>query len=123
MKKFHEQFICYQLLVTEDIFQAVSETCGLQNEDDVHHIDDLWLYPATLKTPGSNDKDFDLLAKVTRCIMMIPHSNANEERIFSMINKNKTPSRSSLQDDDMLSSLFIIKTHIEDSYGGISRNN
>ena len=123
MKKFHEQFICYQLLVTEDIFQAVSETCGLQNEDDVYHIDDLWLYPATLKTPGSNDKDFDLLAKVTRCIMMIPHSNANEERIFSMINKNKTPSRSSLQDDDMLSSLFIIKTHIEDSCSGISRNN
>ena len=122
MEKLNEQFICYQLLVTEDIFQAVSETCGLQNEDDVHHIDDLWLYPATLKTPGSNDKDFDLLAKVTRCIMTIPHSNADEERIFSMINKNKTPSRSSLQDDDMLSSLFIIKTHIEDSCGGISRN-
>ena len=96
IKKFHEQFICYQLLITEDIFQAVSETCGLQNEDDVHRIDDLWSYPATLKTSGSNDKDFDLLAKVAQCIMTIPHPNANEERIFSLINKSKTPSRSSL---------------------------
>ena len=82
MKKFHEQFICYQLLVTEDIFQAVSETCGLQNEDDVHRIDDLWSYPATLKTSGSNDKDLDLLAKVAWCIMTIPHPNANGENFF-----------------------------------------
>ena len=64
MEKLHEQFIRYQLLVTEDIFQAVCEKCGLQNEDDVHRIDDLWSYLATLKTPGSNDMKFDLLAKV-----------------------------------------------------------
>ena len=114
MEKLHEQFICYQLLVTEDIFQAVCEKCGLQNEDDVHPIDDLWLYLATLKTPGSNDMDFDLLAKVAWCIMMIPHSNASEERIFSLIHKEKTPSRSSLQADDTLSSLLIVKMHIED---------
>ena len=116
MEKLHEQFISYQLLVTEDIIQAVREKCGLQNEDDVYHIDDLWSYLATLKTPGSNDKEFDLLAKVARCIMTIPHSNASEERIFSLINKNKTPSRSSLQADETLSSLLIIiiKTHIKD---------
>ena len=28
MEKLHEQFICYQLLVTEDIFQAVCENVG-----------------------------------------------------------------------------------------------
>ena len=28
--------------------------------------------------------------------MTIPHSNAGEEQIFSLINKNKIPSRSSL---------------------------
>ena len=46
--------------------------------------------------------------------MTIPHSNAGEERIFSLINKNKTPSRSSLQIEGTLSSLITIKTHIED---------
>ena len=69
---------------------------------------------ASLKTPGSNDKEFDLLAKVAWCIMTIPHSNASKERILSLINKNNTPSRSSLQADDTLSSLLIVKMHIED---------
>ena len=46
--------------------------------------------------------------------MTIPHSNASEERIFSLIDKEKTPSRSSLQADDMLSSLLIVKMHIKD---------
>ena len=46
--------------------------------------------------------------------MTIPHSNASEERIFSLIDKEKTPSRSSLQADDTLSSLLIVKMHIED---------
>ena len=46
--------------------------------------------------------------------MTIPHSNASEERIFSLINKNKTPSRrSSLQVDNTLSSLIIVKIHID----------
>ena len=45
--------------------------------------------------------------------MTIPHSNAGEDRIFSLINKNNTPTRSSLQIDGTLSSLIIIKTHID----------
>ena len=53
--KHGEQFISYQLLV---ITQGVHEKCGLQNEDDVYCIDDLWSYLATLKTPGSNNKEF-----------------------------------------------------------------
>lgn len=40
----------------------------------------------------------------------IPHS---DERIFSLINKNKTSSRSSLRLDATLSALVIVKTHIE----------
>ena len=114
MEKLHEQFIFYQLLVTEDIVQAVREKYAL-TDDDTHRIDDLWSYLATLKTPGTNDKELDLLVKVARCIMTIPHSNACEERIFSLINKNKTSSRSSLQADNTLSSLLIVKTHIEDA--------
>ena len=114
MEKLHEQFIFYQLLVTEDIVQAVREKHAL-TDDDTHRIDDLWSYLATLKMFGTNDKELDLLVKVARCIMTIPHSNAYEERIFSLINKNKTSSTSSLQADNTLSSLLIVKTHIEDA--------
>ena len=48
-------------------------------------------------------------------LMTIPHSNAGEERIFSLINKNKTTSRSCLQLEGTLSSLIIVKTHISNS--------
>lgn len=114
IEKLNDQFIAYQLLVTEEVIRAVREKSGLQNEEDVNRIDDLWLYLATLKIPGTNEREFDLLVKVAQCVMTIPHSNASEERIFSLINKNKTPSRSSLQADNTLSSLIIVKTHIED---------
>ena len=50
---------------------------------------------------------------VQGCRSNIPHSNAGEERIFSLINKNKTPSRSSLNLDGTLSSLIVVKTHID----------
>ena len=66
-----------------------------------------------LKKAGSNSYEFDLLFKVAEVVMTIPHSNAGEERIFSLINKNKTPSRSSLKLNGTLSSIITLKTHIE----------
>ena len=63
--------------------------------------------------PGTSSFEFDLLFKVAEVIMTIPHSNAGEERIFSLINKNKTSSRSSLKLHGTLSSLITVKTHIE----------
>ena len=49
-----------------------------------------------VKKPGINSFEFDLLFKVAEVVMTIPHSNAGKERIFSLINKNKTPSISSI---------------------------
>ena len=53
----------------------------------------------------------NLIFKVAEVIMTIPHSNAGEERIFSLI--NKTPS-SSLKLDGTLSSLIVVKTHMHE---------
>jgi len=66
-----------------------------------------------VKKPGTNSFKFDLLFKVAEAVMTISHSSAGEERIFSLINKNKMPSRSSLKLDSTLSSLITVKTHIE----------
>ena len=66
-----------------------------------------------MKKPGTNSFEFDLLFKIAEAVMTIPHSNAGEERIFSLINKNKTPTRSSLKLDGTLSSLIAVKTHID----------
>ena len=108
-----EQFLNYQMLISQDIPTTVKESAGLKPED-AHCIDVLWGYLRGLKTLGTNAFEFDLLFRVAEVIMTIPHSNAGEERIFSMIKKNKTPDRSSLRLDGTLSSLMVVKTHVED---------
>lgn len=112
MNKLSEQFLAYQLLVEEDIPSTVKESAGLSQED-YFRVDILWSYLKSVKKPGSSEYEFDLLFKVAEVIMTIPHSNAGEERIFSLINKNKTPSRSSLNLDGTLSSIITVKTHID----------
>ena len=112
MNKLSEQFLAYQVLVEEDIPATVKESAKLTREDPFR-VDILWSYLKNIKLPGSNECEFDLLFKVADVVMTIPHSNAGEERIFSLINKNKTPSQSSLSLDGTLSSLITVKTHIE----------
>ena len=55
-----------------------------------------------------------MLFKVAEVIMTIPQSNAAEERIFNMINKNKTSSRNLLSLEGTLSAIMIVKTHTDD---------
>ena len=86
---------------------------GLSNENPHGRIDVLWGYLKRLKTPGTSSFEFSLIFKVSEAVMTIPHSNAHEERIFSLINKNKIPSRSSLKIDGTLSSIITVKTRIE----------
>jgi len=43
-------------------------------------------------------------------VLVLPHRNAHEERVFSLIRKNKTTFRPFLQMDDTLASLLTIKT-------------
>ena len=113
MDRLNEQFLDYQLLSADDIPPVAKETAGL-NEDDPHQVDILCGYLKGMKKPGASRCEFDLLFKVAEVMNIIPHSNAGEERIFSLINKNKTPSRSSMKFDSTLSSIIVVKTHIDD---------
>ena len=49
------------------------------------------------------------LTNVVLQVLTIPHSNAAEERVFSMINKNKTQFRSTLDLGKSLNSIMLIK--------------
>ncbi len=51
---------------------------------------------------------FDLPARVALTVLCLPHSNT-EERVFSMIGKNKCAERSSLQIKGTLSSIMTVK--------------
>ena len=51
------------------------------------------------------------LPRIAVIILVLPHSNASLERLFSIIQKNKTDMRSSLKLDGTLSSILSMKTH------------
>ncbi|XP_038065360.1 uncharacterized protein LOC119735640 [Patiria miniata] len=89
------QFLAYQLA---DIPEAV------QNETD---CDKQWAVLAAEKDP-SGQLCYDRLAKVMLGILTIPHSNAECERVFSQVRKNKTDFRGSMS-TDVLSSVLITK--------------
>ena len=102
MDMLNEEYVDYQLLSVEDL------TSSLRYQDNPHRVDYLWVYLRGVKEHGTNVFAFGQLFRVAEVVMTIPHSNDGEERIFSLINKSKTLTRSSLQIDGTLSSPIII---------------
>ena len=118
LDQLQEQFLNYQLLSSE---AEIPREAKAHINDSEEHPDLLWGFLRGVKKTGTNLIEFDLLFKVAEAVMTIPHSNAGEERIFSLINKNKTPTRSSLKLDGTLSSLVAVKTHIDNPLSGNRR--
>ena len=52
---------------------------------------------------------FTRLAIVAHLVLILPHSNAQEERVFSMVTKNKTAFRPNLTVDGILASILSVK--------------
>ena len=65
-----------------------------------HRMDIIW---------GFFRKVFPSLSKVALAVLTIPHSNAGEERVCSMIRKNKTEFRPRLDSGTSLDSIMSIK--------------
>lgn len=116
MDHLQEEFIEYQLLedtdIPDDIWKEaltfVKETNG--QEEQFHRMDTIWGYLSQCKRADGSLK-YPILAKVAHCqaVLILPHSNASEERIFSMVTKNKTNFRPSLKLDGTLSSILKVK--------------
>ena len=68
----NQEFCAYQMF--KDI-QVYSE------EGDVIQLDKLWLTLKDMKDPATGSRKFENLFKVAESILVIPHSNAAEERI------------------------------------------
>ena len=79
----------------------------------VHYrVDILWWNIGHMVIPESSAKRFCHLLKVAELVLVLPHSNAMEEWLFSMVHKNRTDSRSSLRLDGTLSNLLAMKVAI-----------
>ena len=112
-----EEFVEYQLLNEEDIPAAIWDEARIRlpKDDDAdeedstnYRMDVIWGYLSSLKLSSGCCK-FGRLSKVAKTVLILPHSNAGEEHVFSLVRKNKTPFRPSLQVDGTLASLFTIK--------------
>lgn len=63
------------------------------DQEEFHYrVDILWCHLGHMVVPGSSCQRFCQLLKVVELVLILPHSNAGEERLFSMVQKNKTDS-------------------------------
>ena len=105
-----EEFTEYQLLQDADIPQDIWDKAAVvvKEGETYHRMDVLWHHLSSVRV-ADNSFHFPQLSKVVKLVLTIPHSNAQEERLFSMVGKNKTMFRSSLDPKGTLSSILTIK--------------
>ena len=76
-------------------------------------LDLLWSFIGQMKDHAENALLFMRLCKVVRLILTIPHSNAEEERGFSIVRRNKTCFRPRLDPEETLGSIVTVKLAVE----------
>lgn len=97
---------------TTEIPGTVWESALVVDGDFQHHrmdiMDIVWAHLSMMKSPDGTVR-FMKLANVACLVLVIPHSNAQEERVFSKVRKNKTAFRPNLHLDGTLSSILSVK--------------
>ena len=110
MNQLEEEFLQYQLFDEKNIPHDTWQSALVSQKEVEHYRSDiLWAYLMTAKYPDGSLM-FANLAKVVCIVLTLPHSNAEEERVFSLVTKNKTKFRPSLKLDGTLSSILTIKS-------------
>lgn len=62
-------------------------------------VDQFWVWVEEQRKPGTSLPRFPLLAKLCQALCVLPHGNADCERIFSMVRHIKTEFRHQLGND------------------------
>ena len=96
--------------IPSDVLKAAGKSGALKP-------DVIWSYMNHMLRPDGQ-KRFSKLSKIAFLVLTIPHSNADKERVFSMIKKNKTAFRPSLDLDETLGSIMTIKMEMQNRTKG-----
>lgn len=104
----------YPILAKHCSLDQLEKEFSLYQVTDVAHlreerVDHWWVKIGQLKDDLNNQPQFNNLAKFMLGILTLPHSSAHCERIFSMVRKNKTDFRASMQ-HKTLQSLIVLKS-------------
>ena len=97
MNSLETEFMLYQRLQFSDLsINAKSDTTvrilDVDNDDTMssYRLDVLWYYLLSdYNIAGTQRNQFTNLAKIEKLILAQPYSNADEERVFSLIDKKK----------------------------------
>uniref|UniRef100_H3AUL5 HAT C-terminal dimerisation domain-containing protein n=1 Tax=Latimeria chalumnae TaxID=7897 RepID=H3AUL5_LATCH len=103
MDSLYNKFAHYHQLSDATIIKCANTSSVFDLE-----LDSLWDISGQMK--ATNDiLCFPLLFEVAKFVLLLPHSNASEERIFSIIQKNRTNFRPNLSLDKALPSILTCK--------------
>ena len=92
----------------EELPKAVKELAREKEGSSRLRPDIVWGHLQEMTTPDGHRR-FPILSKAALLVVTIPHSNAGEERVFSMIKKNLTSLKSCLDQEETLGSIMMIK--------------
>ena len=108
MDKLFEEFIDFKSLSDSELPPGAWE---VDNGSKEYRIDALWYHIQQLRSLAENNQRFELLFKIAKLILIIPHSNASIERVFSLVNKNKSAGSdmNQLDIEGSLSSILAVK--------------
>ena len=109
MEQLGEEVNDFSMMEENEISSAVMEAAG--NGDSKLEPDVIWSHMSSMKRPDGQ-KRFPTLSRITFLLLAITHSNAEEDRVFSMILQNKTSFRPNLDEQETLGSIMTIKMEI-----------
>ena len=96
-----------QQLEDEASDYILTPLCDLPTFDpDTTTLNQFWHTMGNLKLP-SGQKQFSHLYQLSKIVLTLPHSNADTERVFSMLKKIQSDSRDSLADKTIHSLLSV----------------
>jgi len=118
-EKLFEELVDCQTMTKNEIPQHIWSEANIQESEDGDIIqycrmEVIWGYLSLLRDTVTGHFRFERLSKVAKLVLTLPHSNADEERVFSFIKMNKTPTRNSLDLNETLSSLLTIKMAVKE---------
>ncbi|KAL1004840.1 hypothetical protein UPYG_G00051250 [Umbra pygmaea] len=72
-------------------------------------MESFWAEMASRKHKVTGAKKFERFAAIAKLVLVLPHANADADRVFSVVGLNKTKTWNSLALDGTLSSIMTIK--------------
>ena len=102
--------------IPPQVIKETTVTSKLKDGKEEKHLCMDVIWGSLSQSKSSNEiLKFPHLSQVAKLVLTLPHSNADEERVFSLVRKNKTDFRASLDLNRTLSSVITVKMNLDES--------